>query len=231
MIEAGEKGKYAIVLALYDNEKEPIKYQRVALDSRFKNARNVVFLMEAYQKNIKRDLDTKGFASLGIKPVAATDAELLGSYVGTEKCKSCHEESHRVWRKSGHAKAWQSLVETSVPSRTYDPECISCHVVGWNPQEMYPYIGGFSNEKGKVTDHLTNVGCESCHGPGEYHCDAEIGANEDLQDKLRAAIRLPLDATPKLCYTCHDLDNSPEFDFSTYWPKIEHKELIRLEDE
>ena len=27
------------------------------------------------------------------------------------------------------------------------------------------------------------------------------------------------------CYECHDIDNSPEFDFDTYWPQIEHKGL------
>jgi hypothetical protein len=26
------------------------------------------------------------------------------------------------------------------------------------------------------------------------------------------------------CLECHDLDNSPEFDFDTYWPQVEHSE-------
>ena len=28
----------------------------------------------------------------------------------------------------------------------------------------------------------------------------------------------------KMCQNCHDLDNSPEFNFETYWPKVEHYE-------
>ena len=24
------------------------------------------------------------------------------------------------------------------------------------------------------------------------------------------------------CLECHDLDNSPQFDFDTYWPQVEH---------
>ena len=24
------------------------------------------------------------------------------------------------------------------------------------------------------------------------------------------------------CLECHDLDNSPNFDFDTYWPQVEH---------
>ena len=26
------------------------------------------------------------------------------------------------------------------------------------------------------------------------------------------------------CLECHDLDNSPQFDFDTYWPQVEHSE-------
>ena len=26
------------------------------------------------------------------------------------------------------------------------------------------------------------------------------------------------------CYSCHDLDNSPAFNFETYWPLVEHYE-------
>jgi hypothetical protein len=24
------------------------------------------------------------------------------------------------------------------------------------------------------------------------------------------------------CMQCHDLDNSPDFDFQVYWPEVEH---------
>jgi hypothetical protein len=30
--------------------------------------------------------------------------------------------------------------------------------------------------------------------------------------------------TQKMCYNCHDLDNSPEFNFDKYWPEVEHYE-------
>jgi len=31
-------------------------------------------------------------------------------------------------------------------------------------------------------------------------------------------------AAKKHCLTCHDGNNSPNFDFDAYWKKIEHKE-------
>jgi hypothetical protein len=27
----------------------------------------------------------------------------------------------------------------------------------------------------------------------------------------------------KNCMLCHDLDNSPDFDFQVYWPKVKHE--------
>jgi hypothetical protein len=201
----------------------------VALDSRFENDPHVVEMMQLYQNNLKSELDESGLAAFGIRPVQAPNAAILGNYVGSKKCESCHEESYRVWRKSGHANAWHSLEITSVPARTYDPECVCCHVIGWNPSERYPYISGFSNELGKMTLDLTNVGCENCHGPGEKHCQEEIGSNEVAQERYRAAMRVSTEDGKKMCYTCHDLDNSPNFNFETYWPKIEHKELLDIE--
>jgi hypothetical protein len=26
----------------------------------------------------------------------------------------------------------------------------------------------------------------------------------------------------QMCMQCHDLDNSPDFDFQKYWPKVQH---------
>jgi hypothetical protein len=36
-------------------------------------------------------------------------------------------------------------------------------------------------------------------------------------------MRLPYEQAEKNCRTCHDHDNSPEFNFETYWPKVEHR--------
>ncbi|MDR1384907.1 MAG: hypothetical protein LBJ67_13825 [Planctomycetaceae bacterium] len=222
LIEVGEKGKFGIVLGFFGEDFQKIAYQRVAFDSRYINNQNIVDTMQIYQENLKMELDTKGFAGFGIRPVTASHAEILGKYVGSEKCKSCHDESYRVWQQSGHAKAWESLEKTSIPPRTYDPECVCCHVVGWNTTEKYPYISGFSNELEKMTLDLAHVGCESCHGPGEKHCAVEIGHPEAEQERLRTAMRLTITEAKRMCYTCHDLDNSPAFDFNKYWSKIAH---------
>jgi len=221
LIEVGEKGAHAIVVGLYDNPQRPLRYQRVPLDSRFAASKDMHRIMVAYQDELQR----RGLEGLEVHAVSHPQAELLGAFVGSEKCKSCHEESYRVWKKSLHATAWKSLC-TADPPRNFDPECISCHVVGWHPTKFFPYKTGFMSQK--QTPELVNVGCESCHGPGGAHCKAEDGCDLALQEKLYEAIRVTKEEAQnnlaKMCQNCHDLDNSPEFKFETYFPKIEHYE-------
>ncbi len=221
-IEVGEKGEYAIAIGLFDDPQKPVRYQRVILDSRYKSSLDIVALMESYQSRLKEE----GLEGLGVRSMPNSRIELLGKYVGSAKCESCHEESYRVWRKSGHSKAYDTLVKAA-PPRNFDPECVSCHVIGWHPTEYRPYVGGF--ESTEKTPQLINVGCESCHGPGEAHCAAEnpgSKADKALQVKLQKAMVVTKEDSEKrfLCASCHDLDNSPDFDFPTYWPKVEHYE-------
>ena len=220
VLEVGEKGRYAVAVGLFDDPAMPLRYERVPLDSRYENSPAIMELMKMYQEQLKES----GFEGLGIKPIFHARLETLGTYVGAQSCADCHETAHRVWRRSNHAKAWQALTKTATPARNFDPECIACHVVGWNAAELLPYQGGFLSEK--ETPLLVSVGCEACHGPGENHVRAESGSNTALQESLQKAIRLPVKsgAAKKQCLTCHDGNNSPNFDFETYWQKIEHKE-------
>jgi hypothetical protein len=234
-VEVGLKGMSAIVLGFFEEKgKTTFRYQRVVLDSRKsfidKAQQGIVSmdpppsemknLMAAFQNQLKE----VGFEGLGLRatPYPQNNKESGGKFVGSGQCKSCHEESYRIWKKSGHAKAYETL-EKLDPPRNSDPECLSCHVIGWNPQRFFPYdIGYKSQEK---TPQLIDVGCESCHGPGEFHCKAEEGSDEAKMEKYRkAAIVTKADAEKNQCRTCHDGDNSPDFDFPKYWPFVEHYE-------
>ena len=220
LLEVGEKGRYAVAIGLFDDPKTPMRYERVPMDSRYENSKSITVLMEAYQEQLRET----GLEGLGIRPIPNVRLETLGNYLGQQSCADCHETAHGIWRKSSHAKAWQSLKETATPARDFDPECIACHVVGWNAAELLPYKGGFLSEK--ETPRLVSVSCEACHGPGENHSRAESGSDKALKESLRRAIRLSVEGgtAKKHCLTCHDGNNSPHFDFETYWKKIEHKE-------
>jgi len=158
-----------------------------------------------------------------LRPVPHPQLPVNGDFIGSKKCaESCHEKSYDIWRHSRHGHAYQTLVDLE-PPRNFDPECVSCHVTGWNPGKFFPYVGGYESEK--KTPHLINVGCEDCHGPGEKHATAELGNNVELQKKLRKTVVVTkAESKKQQCYTCHDLDNSPDFDFDKYWPFVEHYE-------
>jgi hypothetical protein len=221
LITVGHKGMHVVVLGLYDDRQTPFLYQNVPLDSRFPQSVEMKRLMAAFQEQLKM----LGFDKLELHPASHPLAETSGRFVGSKKCESCHEPSYNIWKKSEHAHAYETL-EKLDPPRNFDPECVSCHVVGWHPSKFFPYQGGF--EGLEKTPHLVNTGCEDCHGPGEKHVQAEIGSDEALQKKYRRAVVVTKEQSKKdFCSTCHDVDNSPDFDFDKYWPLIEHYEKTK----
>ena len=219
LVEVGTKGMNVIVLGVFDDPETPYRYQRVPLDSRFADSADMRDLMTQYQSQLRND----GFAGLGIRKKSHHQSESLGRFVGSKKCESCHEGSYKAWKKTGHAKAFETLVEAPVP-RQFDPECISCHVVGWHPTKYFPYESGFWDPE--ETSHLKGVGCENCHGPGEKHIAAEnsgdLALQERLQKEMTVTVEQAQNSRAHWCLNCHDLDNSPDFNFEEYWPHIEH---------
>ncbi|MCD0463598.1 multiheme c-type cytochrome [Roseiconus lacunae] len=227
LIVTGNKGMYAGLVGLYQNQ--PMKYARVALTHEFEDAPEMRKLMADYQKQ----LEQLGFSGLGITPMPHRSGN---TFVGSEACKDCHENAYDIWEGSMHALATEHLVEPpaergDVP-RHFDPECLSCHVTGWNPQGYYPYKSGYMDLTS--TAHLGGNGCENCHGPGSAHVAAESNkANtpeiESLRKKLRLQVQLPIEKAREHCMECHDLDNSPDFHDEgafedIYWPEIEHND-------
>jgi hypothetical protein len=224
LMKVGGKGMFVGVLGFFDDPQTPWRYQKVALDDRFADSAEMLAILASYQEQLK----TIGLAGLGLKPIVHPTGH---EFVGTDKCKDCHSKAFAVWEKTPHAHATESLVhppERSEIARHFDPECLSCHVTGWNPQKYFPYASGYvSLEK---TPHLLGSGCENCHGPGSAHVAAESGEGNPSAEtlaQLRAAMRLPLAKAETKCMECHDLDNSPDFHdagaFQTYWKDIEHK--------
>ena len=112
-------------------------------DARHRTSPEMKRLMAGYQDQLK----LFGFAELGLRPAASSAGrDRTADYVGSQKCESCHEKSYDIWKQSGHAHAYETL-ETHDPPRNFDPECVSCHVVGWHPTKFFPYQGGFESPK------------------------------------------------------------------------------------
>lgn len=224
VVQVGHKGKYTGVLGFFpDDATHRLRYEFIKLTpGRFKDSVKMIDHMKFYQELLKNE-------QLAEKepPIKHPSG---ARFVGTKACAECHTKAFDVWKETGHARAYDSLIEGRPElkdrwvSRISDPECLSCHVTGWQPQEALRYVSGFESKQ--KTPHLLDNGCENCHGPGSRHIQF-IDAGD--KESARKEVRVTMDEARKtLCYTCHDTDNDPKFGsktFDQYWDKIKHKGL------
>lgn len=223
IVTVGHKGKYVGAVGVnrtgWDDPKFELRYQLVRLGEEYLTPENkekghpVLELMEQYTKELKREnylakyLPSKHPSQVGVA------ADQKPTYIGPDRrCKKCHESAYEIWEKSAHSHAYQTLVNAKKPAnRQFDGECIVCHTVG------FAYESGFRNEKD--TPKLTDVGCESCHGPASQH--AKNPNNAEFRAALNPwkgdATRIEID----LCVKCHDPDNDVNWSFEK-WKKIIH---------
>jgi hypothetical protein len=229
LIEVGHKGMYAVAIGFYKTGNPPFRYQRVPFDHRFEDSPEMQALLVEYQD----DLETLGLDGLGLK---ASSHPTGRQFAGSESCAGCHTTATEVYLETPHHHATQSIVELD-PPRHFDPECLSCHVTGWEPQQYFPFVSGFVGLD--ETPEMVGNGCENCHGPAARHVAAENGdieVDDKELEELRAALRLKIvenegnkdgqefanGKVVQMCMQCHDIDNSPDFDFQLYWPHVKH---------
>ncbi|WP_202921165.1 multiheme c-type cytochrome [Anatilimnocola aggregata] len=227
MAQVGTKGMYVGVVGVFDDAKQPLRYERVPLDSQWKDSPPMLQLLADYQQQ----LEQMGLSELGLRPQPHPSGL---HFVGSDKCGECHTKAFEVWKNTPHSHATDSLVkppnERGHIARHFDPECLSCHVTGWEPQKFFPFTSGYTSLT--ETPLMRHNGCENCHGPGSAHVEAESGTVQLAQAEVtsrRDAMKLSLagGVAERKCMECHDLDNSPDFHvkgaFEKYWKDVEHK--------
>jgi hypothetical protein len=136
-------------------------------------------------------------------PNAIPGVATNSTFVGSAACKDCHLKDYEIWEKSGHAHAFSTLEKKGSDA---DPHCISCHTTGFGKS------GGYRRPMGSSS--LTDVGCESCHGPGSEHV-AKYREGKPTNFRFR-----PLG--PGDCITCHYGEFSRPFDWDQFWPDVAH---------
>ena len=230
MLEVGKKGKAAGVIGLYPHDAEhPVRFELVTLSGDlFPDSDRMTQLMQSYQDRLKSEAIVKTDGALPYSSGA--------TFVGVSKCGECHTKAFKVWSSTPHAHALESLDPSFQRkgferlhgvNRTFDPECLSCHVTGWDAQEYFRYQSGFLNQEFAEDDSerqlqklLAGNQCENCHGPGSRHIEFIEADNKAAAIKeVRVSLKQAEDQT---CVKCHDLDNSPKYKFETYWEDVKH---------
>jgi 2',3'-cyclic-nucleotide 2'-phosphodiesterase (5'-nucleotidase family) len=186
------KGKF--ILKLEVSPHKPIDAEVVEVDSEIEMA-------ERQQANLRDFYATLGERDFSPSQTQFVSRRIIGEseqrIAGNESCIACHQADDAVWHQSKHSHAWTSLQATGAQ---VDPACQRCHTTGYGSQ------GGFMTAKS--SESLVDVGCENCHGPSSQH----------VADPRN---RTPFVASQQ-CVICHDHENSPQFQYDTYWAKIAH---------
>ena len=163
--------------------------------------------------------------------LSASSAEGDNQYVGSDKCKLCHNAASKgdpygVWLKEGHHKAYETLAgeeakkiakDKNIADPQKDKTCLVCHETAYEAPAAL---------KGKKFDATQGVQCESCHGPGGNHVKARQAAEEDESGKViqigkGEIVHFP---PPETCKQCHN-EKSPNykpFDYTAFVKKIAH---------
>lgn len=195
---ATNKGKFLIELHLPIAPSERLSGQAVELSEDFADAASQQENLASFYQELA-EYDFAAADTSFLPPDSSTAGGESSRIAGTASCRNCHPQDWQVWANSAHAHAWQTLEKTGSQVDSY---CQQCHVTGFG------LSGGFVSAK--RSQQQVNVGCESCHGPSQQHA-------ADPQ------VRTPFYKSASLtCVRCHDHENSPQFDYDSYWPMIEH---------
>ena len=236
MIQVGTKGMHVGLVGFFTNPKREIRYERVPMDARFVDSEEVKVTFKGYQDRLKQLYEN----AANFPDITPRNHPSGYEFIGSESCKECHAKEYDIWKNGVDGKGgphYRATLDLTDPGervwvkRNFDPECLSCHVTGWNPQSFYPYKTGYVDLQRDAALH--GNGCENCHGPASKHAVAENKQNpaaDEVLKKLRKEVRITMKearmSDEKRCMRCHDLDNSPEFlkpdAFDKYWEKIKH---------
>jgi hypothetical protein len=211
LIQVGQKGKHAGLVGVFPDQIPKFRYKRVDLDAKYEQAEPMRKLIdEEYQNELKELKVVEMYPKHG--NVAGAPG---ATYIGAATCKTCHPNTYARWASTKHSVAYDDVQKKS---HQFDADCISCHTTG------FEYESGFLSAE--LTPNLKGNQCENCHGPGSKH--AEEPKNADYRKFMAQSVANP--DQNRLCLRCHDLDNSPDFKFEMYYPKIIHMKMDKYDD-
>lgn len=206
VISVGKFGEYVAKLSVEvrPDQSTRIRFSDVAVTEQLPMDQALVDLYKFYQTLVREE------KLLDLVPQIPLSDGL--AFVGSNKCQICHEYAYSMWSQKKHAIAYPTLVKVE---HQYDPECVKCHVIGLG------YETGFQNESSPVD--LREVGCESCHGPGNLHIESVLTQKQYVSCGNQPRMR---------CVDCHTSEHSSGFGGHEreYFQKIIHWKEPKAED-
>ncbi len=162
---AGARGEFLGQVDLFRKTRKVYsRYQLIPLKLEMNEKAEIKAMVSEFKTQLDCALQPPTITELAKGPTSSPEMVVppLLSYVGEKGCQSCHPREYEHWARTGHARAYDTLVKKG---KTSDPSCLACHTTGHgSPKE--------------TNSRLENVQCEACHGPAEGHPDSR----KDLED-------------------------------------------------
>ncbi len=210
LVTVGRRGKYVGAVGFFADAAQKMRYYPVTLDHKYNGPGTE---MKKVIEDEYRDM-LKGAGVVENFPRHDYTGGTAGAtFVGAQTCRQCHPNTFAKWSTTKHAQAFVSLEKDPRPNTIFDAECVTCHTTG------FEYTSGWRSEA--ATPHLKGNQCENCHGPGSKHVSAPD--NPEYRGPLKVTAEQA--GKNQVCTHCHDEDNSPKFEFVTFWSQIDHKGL------
>lgn len=138
------------------------------------------------------------------------------TYVGANKCKTCHKiekqgKQFSIWEEGKHSKSFIALTseetKAKVPDAPDNPECLKCH------SPIYEKAPELKEE---------GITCEVCHGSGSAYKKLSIMKSREESIKNGLIVYETAEKIKGLCLSCHENAHDKPFDFAAAWEKIKH---------
>ena len=199
-LQPGYKGQYVSVCRLRFDANgvfQGREGEAVAMDDKAPADASMALLVKEHKAAVEQ-----AGKDLAAEQAQAREAERRASQEYREvclgvqgSCRRCHQSQYDQWATTAHAKAFATL-ETA--QQSMNPACLRCHTTC--ELEVKP------DGSDVIPEQLRNVQCESCHGLGTRH------ARDGSYGQVSVAS----------CLACHDKENSPDFNYAQYLPKVTH---------
>lgn len=128
-----------------------------------------------------------------ITPIPATFV-----VTSTGQCGTCHPSELDHWLATSHADAFETLKKEH---KEKSPDCLACHTTGFGRDD------GYLNYN--ITAELKNVNCTECHWLPPTHL-------KHPEDNPAESVR------EDQCIRCHNQENSPLFEFASFFSRVTH---------